>query len=692
MIVMTETVEIVDYRERFVSFLKEFQDSKGAFKYRDAMSSMASQGMTSLVVDFEDVISFDPDLAKDIKERPLELLPKINAAIYDAMRAENMQYAAKIKNFKARFRKLDEVVPLRSLKSANMGKLIMVEGIITRASAVKQLLKTAVYQCPRCGEKIVLEQTGNILMPPSQCTNQDCARKGYFRLLPEESVFVDWQLISVQEKPEELPPGQLPRSVEGILQGDIVDTSRPGDRVSLVGILQAKQEFTSRGFRLATFSSGIEANHLEISERGTEEVAITPEDEKAIKKLASDPNLYDKLIGSIAPSIYAYDEIKEAVAYQLAGGVTKTMPDGIKIRGDINILLVGDPGTAKSQLLQYVSRIAPRGVYTSGKGSTAAGLTATVIRDKNTGEFFLEAGALVIADKGIACIDEIDKMRPEDRSAIHEAMEQQTISIAKAGIVVQLNARSSILAAANPSFGRYVPQKTISENINDLPVTILSRFDLIFTLLDRPDELKDRKMTEHILNLHRGIRVTKESPIDPELLKKYIYYVRKHGSPKIGEEASKAIEDFFLEMRAMGQGADSPVPITMRQLEAVIRLSEARAKLALKKEVSKEDVQAVIRLLKTFLKQVGIDSSTGKIDIDTIMVGHPKSQGDKMAQLFDIFREMEKENEGRPVRKEALIERAGLEGLDRKFVERAVIEWINQGVIYEPKHGELKKA
>ncbi|MEN3035384.1 MAG: minichromosome maintenance protein MCM, partial [Candidatus Methanosuratincola sp.] len=365
---------------------------------------------------------------------------------------------------------------------------------------------------------------------------------------------------------------------------------------------------------------------------------------------------------------------------------------GIKIRGDINILLVGDPGTAKSQLLQYVSRIAPRGVYTSGKGSTAAGLTATVIRDKNTGEFFLEAGALVIADKGIACIDEIDKMRPEDRSAIHEAMEQQTISIAKAGIVVQLNARSSILAAANPSFGRYVPQKTISENINDLPVTILSRFDLIFTLLDRPDELRDRKMTEHILNLHRGIRVTKESPIDPELLKKYIYYVRKHGSPKIGEEASKAIEDFFLEMRAMGQGADSPVPITMRQLEAVIRLSEARAKLALKKEVSKEDVQAVIRLLKAFLKQVGIDSSTGKIDIDTIMVGHPKSQGDKMAQLFDIFREMEKENEGRPVRKEALIERAGLEGLDRRFVERAVTEWINQGVIYEPKHGELKKA
>ncbi|MDI9644858.1 MAG: minichromosome maintenance protein MCM, partial [Candidatus Verstraetearchaeota archaeon] len=639
---MVEAAEVVDYRERFVSFLKEFQDKNGDFKYRDAASALPLQGKTSLVVDFEDLISYDPDLAKEIKDHPIELFPKLNAAIHDLMRVENMQYASKVKSFKVRFRKLDEVVPLRSLKSAHMGKLIMVEGIITRASAVKQLLKTAVFQCSRCGEKIVLEQTGSILMPPSQCSNQDCGRKGFFRLIPEESSFIDWQMISIQEKPEELPPGQLPRSVEGVLQGDIVDISRPGDRISLVGILQAKQEFTSKGFRLATFSSALEANHLEVAERGTEEVTITPEDEKAIKSIASDPNLYDKLISSIAPSIYDYEEIKEAVAYQLAGGVTKTMPDGIKIRGDINILLVGDPGTAKSQLLQYVSRIAPRGVYTSGKGSTAAGLTATVVRDKNTGEFFLEAGALVIADKGIACIDEIDKMRPEDRSAIHEAMEQQTISIAKAGIVVQLNARSSILAAANPSFGRYVPQKTISENINDLPVTILSRFDLIFTLLDRPEENRDRMMTEHILNLHRGIRAVKESPIPPDLLKKYIYYVRKHGSPKISEEASRAIEDFFLEMRAMGQGADSPVPITMRQLEAVVRLSEARAKLALKEEVSKDDVQVVIRLLKTFLRQVGMDSSTGKIDIDTIMVGRPKSQGDKMSQLFDIFITMER--------------------------------------------------
>ncbi len=1755
--------EVVDYRERFVNFLKSFQDRLGEFKYRNAIATMATRGEVSLVIDFDDLISYEPDLAHDLKEKPVEIMPKLDGAIGDAMRVENMQYAGKVKRFKARFRRLDEVTPLRSLKSRHMGKLIMVEGIITRASAVKQLLKSAVFQCPRCGEKIVVEQSGNILMPPPQCTNQDCARKGFFRLITEESSFIDWQLISLQEKPEELPPGQLPRSVEGMLQGDIVDLSRPGDRISMVGVLQAKQEFTSKGFRLATFSSGVDANYIEVSERGADELNITPEDEKKIKALAKDPQLYTKLIGSIAPSIYGYDEIKEAVAYQLVGGVSKNLSD-IKIRGDVNILLVGDPGclvydervvlgdgriakigqmgashlqplgvqvqtgqgcrravatafhiyrdqpvmevvtesgksikgtynhpllavfkrdgferrewrrldelkvgdriavvtgfrctrkayvgtgfapidrsnmvprfrrklpekmdprlaafcgymlgdgwvcedgyrlgfvvadpevdilegllsmvrglfgfdpsvtktvrkgskvnlhyvylsdvdiaanlaflrgkrvpdlifqsgnevvasflkwlytadgcvfnngrgrravalkakdiellrdvqllllrfgihsrivgnaltirrgrdiiefsrrigfaskekarkleglakdarsfkrfrrqrserivkiitggradvfdievpdghrfiangivshnTAKSQLLQYVSKIAPRGVYTSGKGSTAAGLTATVVRDKNTGEFFLEAGALVIADKGVAClhpesniiidgryarigdlakgavfqkvlannglsevaalnaptvsfdlngkgicwrnatrirrrlyagqliklhlksgavvratpdhlllegatlgwraaasikagdmlmasslaikeplegapkrcsddlespitadrlgndslrkgtldrvtsieseeysgyvydlmmpeephnyfsdgvfshncIDEIDKMRPEDRSAIHEAMEQQsyhpsfeimfadgmksrigdfvdrlmseypernvqginceildarglhialnttdfrgtyavdvdrvsrhpapdhfikitysngrsitvtpehpvfvfrdggittvdaesvhegdfapaplassytgsslllaptttgresvrlpssmnlapasflgfcasegysysgstkevglsnasptilnemyasinasfgidpidyikrnrtlrapstsiysflrdnspdvvvksnekripssvfraelesriayirasflgdggieseaisyrtvsqglaedyqdllqtvgidsrivvdapnnsfkvyiagdslrkfaeiigpdfvkriafllerrlnanrshkvipthagriirnmlgkvglpydgyfqerikndqgiaqaaiadyvrrikdrvdlierslsendpkkirsvigyaqseaanllktkrgkiayaenngycsetrsqmltemkgqirktldsvqdgiyylenlcafnwlrvrkiekisnegehkasyvydvtvepthnfvssglilhnTISIAKAGIVVQLNARSSILAAANPSFGRYVPQRSIAENINDLPVTILSRFDLIFTLMDRPDETRDRNMTEHILKLHQGISTTKASLIEPELLKKYIYYIRKRGNPTLSDAATKAIEKYFLDTRAQGQGADSPVPITMRQLEAAIRLSEARAKLALKKEVTEEDVNAATKLLRSYLSQVGIDSQTGRADIDMVVVGHSKSQGDKMQQVFEVYMKMERENEGRPVKKEQFLKRAVAEGINEKFVEKLINDWIQQGVLYEPKTGELKKV
>jgi len=1569
--------EALDHRERFVNLLKTFQDRKGAYKYREALAEMASAGKVSITIDFDDLISFDADLASELKDKPNEILPKANAAVGDAMRVENMLYASKVKNFKARFKGLDETVPLRSLKSQHMGRLIMLQGIITRQSNVKQQLKMGVFQCPRCNEKMIREQTGTAMNMPTECDNADCGRKGFFRLIPEESTFVDFQTIYLQEKPEELPPGQIPRSVEAVLTSDLVDISRAGDRISLVGVLLTKQEYTSRGFKLSTFSTSVEANYVEISEKEAEEVAIGTDDEKAIKDLSQDPNLYKKIIGSVAPSIYGYEEIKEAIAYQLAGGVAKIMPDGIKIRGDINILLVGDPGclvadervilgdgriakigqmgqahlqpmatqvqtgqgvkravattfhmypkqpvmeiitetgksikgthnhpllrvsneggflkrewcrldelqlgdrlavitgfqctktayidtgfapiarnrygpkfhrklpkkvtpelaaflgymlgdgwvckdgyrfgfvvaetdkdilspllllvellfgianpsisdvvkkgrtvhlnyvhlsdkdiaanlsflkvkrvpdlilnsgnsvvasflkwlyeadgcvfnngrgrravalkakdiellrdvqllllrfgihsrimgnalvirrgydilkfkdhigfagsrkksvleklaldaesfkrfhkqrserivqivkggyadvydievpegnrfvangiishnTAKSQMLQYIARIAPRGVYTSGKGSTAAGLTATVARDKNTNEFFLEAGALVLGDKGIACIDEIDKMRAEDRSAIHEAMEQQsyhpsfefsmangskqrigefvdslferypgrrfagidceildakglgleilttdfhnssrieidrvsrhsappefrrlkysngrsvivtpehpvfvfregkitvveaadvlpgdfvpgpltigytnknpllvavtagrkavslpegmdldlasflgyyvsegysyagsskeiglsntspvilgkmklaiegcfgiepidyssvnrtlrisssrvydfmkanfpelirksrlkripvqifgagqearesflraafegdggietdavayrtasrglaedyqdllrtlginsrlitdtsndsykvyisgdslplfadimgeefkesaktlierglgnnrmhdvlpnhagviiirclkklgipyngyfqmhfegnygvtrqvvdsyisriwsriaeveastsirelsalraalnlsqeeaarllhvkrstinyaerggydaktrdslavslaeealrgvesvkeelyllkllkgftwlrlrenhaimnegplrtkhvydvtvepthnflssglilhnTISIAKAGIVVQLNARCSILAAANPAFGRYVLQRTIAENIKELPVTILSRFDLIFTLLDKPEEAKDRSMTEHILNLHKGIRDVKISLIEPTLLKKYLFYARKNISPKISDEASQKIEEFFLGMRSKGQEADSPVPITMRQLEAVIRLSEARAKLALRNEVTKEDVEQVTRLVKSFLTQVGVDQSTGKLDIDTLMVGRPKSASDKMQQVFDILMKMERENDSGPIKRDQFLERAEVEGVGRNFAERTIETWLNDGTIYEPKPGFIKKT
>jgi replicative DNA helicase Mcm len=333
----------------------------------------------------------------------------------------------------------------------------------------------------------------------------------------------------------------------------------------------------------------------------------------------------------------------------------------------------------------------------SAVSSTRPDLVGITVRNidsvlYHTNEFFLEAGALVIADKGIACIDEIDKMRAEDRSAIHEAMEQQTISIAKAGIVVQLNARCSILAAANPAFGRYVLQRTIAENISELPVTILSRFDLIFTLLDRPEEAKDRSMTEHILKLHRGIRDEKISLIDPSLLKKYLFYARRNKTPRLGDEASEKIEQFFLETRSKGQDADSPVPISMRQLEAVIRLSEARAKLGLRDEVTKEDVEQVVRLIKSFLTQVGIDQSTGKLDIDTLMVGRPKSASDKMAQVFDLLLKMERENDGGPIKKDQFLERADVEGLGRNFAERTIGNWLNDGVVYEPKPGFIKKT
>ncbi|MEM3628827.1 MAG: minichromosome maintenance protein MCM, partial [Candidatus Bathyarchaeia archaeon] len=394
-----------------------------------------------------------------------------------------------------------------------------------------------------------------------------------------------------------------------------------------------------------------------------------------------------RIINSIAPSIYGYEHVKEAIMYLLFGGVPKTLPD-ISIRGELNVLLVGDPGTAKSQLLQYVARIAPRGLYTSGRGTTAAGLTAAVIREKGGG-MSLEAGALVLADKGIACIDELDKMRPEDRVAIHEAMEQHTVSVAKGGIVATLNARTAILAAANPALGRYEPRRTITENIS-LPVTILSRFDLIFVLRDVPNKEVDGKMSEHILEIHRRGSNPVEPPIPTDLLRKYISYA-KSIKPVLTDDALRRIKDFYLTMRSASESEGSPIAITARQLESLIRLAEARARAALRTEVLAEDAEAAITIMKRSLEEVGIDLSSHKIDIDLIMTGKPKSLRDKLQILLSVLAEMEREIG--MVEKAALINRLEAEyNIPRNEIERLIAQLQREGTIYEPREGFLKKT
>jgi replicative DNA helicase Mcm len=373
--------------------------------------------------------------------------------------------------------------------------------------------------------------------------------------------------------------------------------------------------------------------------------------------------------------------------YLLFGGVPKTLPD-ITIRGELNILLIGDPGTAKSQLLQYVARVAPRGLYTSGRGTTAAGLTAAVIREKGGG-MSLEAGALVLADKGVACIDEIDKMRPEDRVAIHEAMEQHTVSVAKGGIVATLNARTAILAAANPALGRYEQRRTIAENIS-LPVTILSRFDLIFVLRDVPNKDIDSKMSEHILEIHRRGLTPLEPPIPLELLKKYVSYA-KGIKPVLTNEALQRLKDFYLAMRSVSESEGSPIAITARQLESLVRLAEARARAALRTEVLAEDAEAAINIMKRSLEEVGIDLSSYKFDIDLIMTGKPKSLRDKLQTLLSVLTEMEKEIG--MVEKVALINRLETEyKIPRNEVERLIAQLQREGTIYEPREGYLKKT
>jgi replicative DNA helicase Mcm len=680
---MNEGLETVDPQEQFQEFLK-------TEKYRQRISQMAVGGRTSLTIDFEDLLAFDQSLADELLARPDEYLRHANNAAYDQLRIEDLEYSEKLEaeTVTARIVRLLQPAPLRKLGSDHIGRLVMVEGIVVRSTPVRPMLMQAAFKCKRCGEITPVNQTGQFVKAPFACTNPSCNAKGPFEFVQEESSFIDSQDLRLQERPEDLPPGQLPRVLNAKLVGaEIVDVARPGDHVSIVGVVRAFAPARPGVGKLRTFVLFLDVNSVEVLGKEPETSMPSPEEEEKILELARDPWIHRKIISSIAPSIYGYDHVKEAIMYLLFGGVHKTLPD-IAIRGEINSLLVGDPGTAKSQLLQYVARIAPRGLYTSGRGTTAAGLTAAVIRERGGG-MTLEAGALVLADKGIACIDEMDKMRPEDRVAIHEAMEQHTVSVAKGGIVATLNARTAILAAANPSLGRYEPHRTVAENIS-LPVTILSRFDLIFVLRDVPNKESDSKMSAHILEIHRKGLSPVEAPIPVDLLRKYVTYA-KSIRPALSSEAIQRINDFYLAMRGASEAEGSPVAITARQLESLVRVAEARARSALRKEVTAEDAEAAITIMKKSLEEVGIDLSSYKMDIDIIMTGKPKSVRDKLQTVLSTLMDLERET--------GMVERTALlNQLEDKYkvprgeAERLVGQLLREGTIYEPREGYLKKT
>jgi replicative DNA helicase Mcm len=682
---MTEELEAIDPQERFQELFK-------TEKYRQKISQMAVSGKTSLIVDFEELLIFDNRLAEELRERPDEYLKHANNAAYAQLQTEDPEYAEKVaekeETVTVRIVRLLDIAPLRKLGSDHIGKLVMIEGIVVRSTPVRPMVMRAAFKCKRCGEITPLDQTGQFLKAPFTCSNPSCAAKGMFDFVQEESTFIDSQDLRMQERPEDLPPGQLPRTLHvKLVGGEIVDVARPGDHASIVGVVRAVPPTLPTAGKLRTFILHVDANSIEVLGKEPEIAIPSPEEEEKILELSRDTWIHRKIMNSIAPSIYGYEHIKEALMYLLFGGVPKSLPD-ITIRGEMNALLIGDPGTAKSQLLQYVARIAPRGLYTSGRGTTAAGLTAAVIRERGGG-MSLEAGALVLADKGIACIDEMDKMRPEDRVAIHEAMEQHTVSVAKGGIVATLNARTAILAAANPALGRYEPHRNVAENIS-LPVTILSRFDLIFVVRDVPNKEIDDKMSEHILEIHKKGSSPLEPPIPSELLRKYISYA-KGIKPALTKEALQRLKDFYLAMRSASESEGSPVAITARQLESLVRIAEARARAALRKEVLAEDAEAAIAIMKRSLEEVGIDVSSYKIDIDVLMTGKSKSMRDKLQIVLSTLMEMEKET--------GMVEKTTLlNELETKYKvpinegERLLGQLLREGTIYEPREGYLKKT
>lgn len=651
---------------------------------------MALSEKRSIIVDYLDLSAFDPQLSQQIRDKPEKYLEHAANALKYQLRIEDKQYAESVERIYVRFKGLPEKVSLRIVGAQQIEKMVTFDGIVVRATPVHPLLMEAVFKCRGCGSETPIHQDGTFIRAPLRCQNPECRREKGFELNIEKSKFIDSQELRVQEKPEDLPPGQLPRYIDVFVEDELVDVVRPGDRISVTGIVKARAEVVPGKGKLRTFLTYIKLNNLEIFGKELETIEISPEDEKKILKVAKSDFVHKDIIDSIAPSIYGYDDVKEAIMCLLFGGVPKVTYEGVPIRGDVHVLILGDPGTAKSQMLKYVSKISPRGLYTSGRGTTAAGLTAAVLREK-AGGMVLEAGALVLADKGVAAVDEIDKMRDEDRIAMHEMMEQQTISVAKGGIIATLNARASILAAGNPKLGRYEDRLSVSENV-DIPIVILSRFDLMFIQKDYPNKAVDEKLSEHILDVHKSGGTVIKAPIPPDLLKKYISYARAKINPKLTEEAIKHLRNFYLKMREMStEGGGSPIAITPRQLEALIRLSEARARVALREEVTVIDAEAAIRLMQKSLRDVGVMSETEMTDIDVIMTGKPATVREGFATIIKLIGTLSKDTGD--VELEELYRRLESEhSIDRHTAEDYIRRLIKDGTLYNPKPGYVKKT
>jgi len=626
----------------------------------------------SLIVDYLDLEMFDPDLADLLIEKPEDVLIASSKAI------KNIDPLMKDADLNIRMENLTNVVQLKYLLSKYIGNFVSVEGIVRKTDEIRPRIETGVFECRGCMRLHEVEQTNsNTVIEPSLCT--ECGGRS-FRLLQEESKYIDTQTARIQEPLENLSGGTEPKQMLIILEDDLVDSLNPGDKVIITGTLKTFKEERS-----GKFKNYIYANFIRPQEEEFEELEISEEDEAKIIELSKDPNIYEKIIRSTAPSIKGYRQVKEAIALQLFGGSAKELEDKTRLRGDIHILIVGDPGVGKSQMLKYVSKLAPRSIYTSGKGTTGAGLTAAAVRDE-LGGWSLEAGALVLGDKGNVCVDELDKMRPDDRSALHEALEQQTISIAKAGIMATLNSRCSVLAAANPKFGRFDSYKTVAEQI-DLPSPILSRFDLTFVVEDKPDADNDRELAQHILKIHQSDSVSYD--IEPDLLRKYIAYAKKI-NPKLTDESNKVLEDFYVNMRSGAVDEESPVPITPRQLEAIIRLSEASAKIKLKDKVEIEDAKRAVDLQLVCLQEVGYDPETGKIDVDVIEGRTPKSEREKLQKVTEEIRDLEEEYAGQAPINALVSNLMDNYKMSEEKIEDIIKQLKNKGIVFEPKNGYLK--
>ncbi|KAH7645851.1 DNA replication licensing factor mcm5-A [Dermatophagoides farinae] len=612
-------------RRRFKDFLRQFHSGDFQYKYRNQLKEHYNIEQYWIEVSLDDLASYDEELADHVNKSPIQYLK-----IFETTATELADEITRPRVDEENVKQIQVVLSsdanptsLREVKSDTISKLVKVPGIIVSSSNVRSKATKVSLQCRGCQEIIkdvnINPGLEGYLLPRKCNTDQTgrlnkCPVDPYF-IIPDKCECIDYQVLKLQETPESVPHGEMPRHLQLFCDRYLCDKVVPGNRVTVLGIFSIKKiSKPSTNNVESKVNVGIRAPYLRVLGIYVENegpgrsgnIPYTPEDEELFRHLANSPNIYERITNSIAPSIFGSNDIKKALACLLFGGSRKRLPDGLTRRGDINILLLGDPGTAKSQLLKFVENISPIGVYTSGKGSSAAGLTASVIRDPSSRNFVMEGGAMVLADGGVVCIDEFDKMREDDRVAIHEAMEQQTISIAKAGITTTLNSRCAVLAAANSVFGRWDDTKA-DQNIDFMP-TILSRFDMIFIVKDEHNERRDATIASHVLDVHMNAQKTIDDSVKGELslllLKKYIAYSRSHCGPRLSAAAAEKLKRQYVIMRNGSREQEkesskkSPIPITIRQLEAIVRISESLAKMQLQPFVNETHVDEALRLFR----------------------------------------------------------------------------------------------
>ncbi|KAM0335847.1 hypothetical protein ACHAQA_000897 [Verticillium albo-atrum] len=600
-------------RREFKSFLTEYIDESGSSVYGNRIRTLGEINAETLEVSYDHLSSSKAILAYFLANAPAEMLKLFDEVAMDVVLLHYPDYERIHSEIHVRIFDLPVHYTLRQLRQSHLNCLVRVSGVVTRRTGVFPQLKYVKFDCTKCGVTLgPFQQESNVEVKISYC--QSCQSRGPFTVNSEKTVYRNYQKLTLQESPGTVPAGRLPRTREVILLWDLIDKAKPGEEIEVTGIYRNNYDAqlnNRNGFPV--FATILEANNVVKSHDQLAGFRMTEEDEAAIRKLSRDPGIVDKLINSIAPSIYGHTDIKTAVALSLFGGVAKIGKGSHHVRGDINVLLLGDPGTAKSQVLKYVEKTAHRAVFATGQGASAVGLTASVRRDPLTSEWTLEGGALVLADRGTCLIDEFDKMNDQDRTSIHEAMEQQTISISKAGIVTTLQARCGIIAAANPIGGRYNSTIPFSANV-ELTEPILSRFDILCVVRDTVEPEEDERLARFIVGSHsrshpnptqieetaeetrakqEAEKRRTENEIPQELLRKYILYARDRLSPKLYHMDEDKVARLFADMRreSLATGA---YPITVRHLEAIIRISEAFCRMRLSEYCSSHDIDRAI--------------------------------------------------------------------------------------------------